>query len=306
MNGFLFLDKPEGITSFGVVRKARRLLGVKKIGHCGTLDPLATGLLILCVGKATKLAQFIIGEKKSYTVDVMLGWKSTTYDRDGELTEVGSTDNVNRAKIEAALSLFSGTIKQRPPIFSALKHRGKALYKYARENKSVVPAEREVHIYDIEITDFDLPRLSLRLTCSKGTYVRSLVHDLGESLGCGGYVDALRRTSIGEINIEQAITMENFEKIAASGKATDLLIDMVDLLPFPSVFLSDDASIHINDGVEIRSDDIVRTESPLSISQVVAIRGREGELLAVGRSLLDEGHLRSGGATRAIEYIRVI
>jgi tRNA pseudouridine55 synthase len=306
MNGFLFLDKPEGITSFGVVREVRRLLGVKKIGHCGTLDPLATGLLILCVGKATKLAQFIISEKKSYSVNVMLGWKSTTFDRDGELTRVGSTENISHDKIERALSLFRGAIRQRPPIFSALKHRGKALYKYARENKDVVPAEREVQIHDIEITDVDLPRLSLRLTCSKGTYVRSLVHDLGESLGCGGYVDALRRTSIGEIDIEQAVTLENLEKIAASGRTADLLIDMIDLLPFPSVFLSDDASARINYGIEIRGNDIVRTESPLSISQVVAIRGREGELLAVGKCLLDERHLRSGGATRAIEYIRVI
>lgn len=306
MNGFLFLDKPEGITSFGVVRQVRRLLGVKKIGHCGTLDPLATGLLILCVGKATKLAQFIIGEGKSYSVDIMLGWKSTTYDRDGDLTEVGSTDNINRDEIEEALSHFRGTIKQRPPMFSAIKHKGKALYKYARENKTVETAEREVRIDDIEITDMNMPRVSLRVACSKGTYVRSLVHDLGEQLGCGGYVDALRRTSIGNIDVAQAVTLDHFEKIATSGEAANLLIDMVELLPFPSIFLSEVASTRINDGVEIRGADIVRTESPLTVSQVVAIRGRTGELLAVGRSLLDDGHLRSGETTRAIEYIRVI
>ncbi len=306
MNGFLFLDKPEGITSFGIVRTVRRLLGVKKVGHCGTLDPLATGLLILCVGRATKLAQFVIGEKKSYTTDIVLGWKSTTYDRDGELTAVGSTDVISRDRIEEALTHFRGAIRQKPPIYSAIKHQGKALYRYARENKVVVPAEREVHIDEIEITDMNLPRLGLRLSCSKGTYVRSLVHDLGELLGCGGYVDALRRTSIGDIKVAQAVSLDNFEKIAASGKASDLLVDMIDLLPFPSVFLSEDASTRINDGVEIRSADIVRTESPLTISQVVAIRGRAGELLAVGRSLLDDVHLQAGEAVRAIEYIRVI
>lgn len=306
MNGFLLLDKPEGLTSFAVVRRASRALGVKKIGHCGTLDPLATGLLILCVGKATKLARFVTEAGKSYEFEMILGAESSTYDRDGEITEVQSPDNVTERKVQEALESFHGTIAQRPPVYSALKYKGKPLYKYARANVAVEPAEREVTISEIRLLEFNSPSLKLLLDCSKGTYVRSIAHDLGKQLGCGGYVDKLRRTAIGAITVGQATTLEMFERVANSGSAKELLLGMDEMLLLPSVYLNSEVSDRVGNGVEIKGRDILRSDQPLCAAQVVALRSQQGELLAVGRSLLDENRRAEWSQQRAIEYIRVI
>lgn len=303
MNGFLLIDKPAALTSFSVVKRVKGLLGVRKIGHCGTLDPLATGLLILCVGKATKLAQFVSNESKSYEVDIVLGWESTTYDGDGELTEMGSPVEITISEVEDALAQFRGRIRQRPPIYSAIKYRGRPLYKYARENQAVTPAEREITIDSIEIRKFASPHMSLRVSCSKGTYIRSLAHDLGKSLGCGGYVEALRRTGIGRFTIDQAVDLDTLSRVADPER---LLLGVDDVVTFPSIYLTEAISGRIGNGVEIRGADIFKTESPIEPAQIVAIRSHGGDLLAVGRTLLNGTQLHAGMTERAIEYIRVI
>jgi tRNA pseudouridine55 synthase len=306
VNGFLLLDKPGGLTSFAVVRRVSHALGVKKIGHCGTLDPLATGLLILCVGKATKLAQFVTAAGKSYEFQVILGAESSTYDRDGEITEVQQPDDITEKQVHEALEHFRGTIAQRPPLYSALKYKGRPLYKYARADVAVEPTKREVVISRIELLEFSPPRLKLSIDCSKGTYVRSVAHDLGRRLGCGGYVNELRRTAIGEVTVEQATTLEMFERVVESGGAKELLLSMDEMLPLPSVYLNREAADRVGNGVEIKGRDIARCDQPMCEAQVVALRSQQGELLAVGRSLLDEDRRAEWSQQRAIEYIRVL
>ncbi|MCK4857688.1 MAG: tRNA pseudouridine(55) synthase TruB [candidate division Zixibacteria bacterium] len=306
MNGFLLIDKPSGITSFAVVRQVRDILKVKKVGHCGTLDPLATGLLIICLDRATKLAQLVIDQSKSYLAEVMLGWRSDTYDRDGKLTEVKTTDSISEREVRAALDRFRGVIRQRPPIYSAIKHQGKPLYKYARDNIVVETEEREVTIEALELVDYAPPAITLEVSCSKGTYIRSLAHDLGELLGCGAYVNSLRRTHIGRFTCEEAITLETLAKLMALGQVDDALMTMDDVLTLPSVFLTTERAARVKSGIDIRSADILRTDVSFPESQVVAIRSDTGQLLALGRSLYAAERFAEMGTQRVVEYIRVI
>lgn len=199
----LLIDKPKGITSFDVIRRLRKKLGIKKMGHAGTLDPLATGLLIIAVRKATKEIFKYMDLPKEYEVLIEFGKTSTTYDADGEISQ-GVLRDVSRAEFEDVLKNFIGEISQIPPIFSAKKIKGVRAYDLARQGKEVKLEPRKVRIDKIEIIAWDWPFVSLRVNCGKGTYIRSLAHDIGQKLGCGGYVKELRRTAIGEFRVENA------------------------------------------------------------------------------------------------------
>jgi len=199
----LFIDKPKGITSFDVIRRLRNKLGIKKMGHAGTLDPLATGLLIIAIGSATKEISKYMNLPKEYEVLVEFGKTSTTYDADGEITQCILND-VGRGEFEKVLEGFIGEIMQTPPIFSAKKIKGVRAYDLARQGKEVKLEPRKVQIDKIEILEWSWPFVRLRVNCGKGTYIRSLAHDIGEKLGCGGYVKELRRTAIGEFKVENA------------------------------------------------------------------------------------------------------
>lgn len=200
-NDILLIDKPSGMTSFDVIRHLRRTLGIKKMGHAGTLDPLATGLLIIAVGKATKRISEFMGQPKEYEVLIEFGKTSNTYDADGIITE-GALRNVSREEFENALVPFIGDIQQMPPAFSALKIKGQRAYDLARKGEKVELQPRLVHIESIEILEWRWPLVGLRVKCGKGTYIRSIAHDLGTVLGTGGYVKELRRTAIGEFRVE--------------------------------------------------------------------------------------------------------
>lgn len=208
----LLIDKPLDWTSFDVVRKLRPLVKTKKVGHAGTLDPLATGLLILCTGKFTKRINDYMAQEKEYTGTIVLGASTPTYDLESEprpgkdpayLTPVTVQDVIERE--------FTGEILQTPPIHSAIKVNGKRVYELARKGKEVKLEPRPVVVGAFEITRFELPELDFRVVCSTGTYIRSLANDLGAVLGCGGYLSALRRTRIGEFRVGQAMTMEAAE-----------------------------------------------------------------------------------------------
>ncbi|MEK7172239.1 MAG: tRNA pseudouridine(55) synthase TruB [Patescibacteria group bacterium] len=203
MNQILLIDKPSGITSFDVIRRLRNKLGVRKMGHAGTLDPLATGLLIIAVGSATKEISRYMNLPKEYEVLMEFGKTSTTYDADGEIFK-GVLRDVSRDEFEKVLGDFIGEISQMPPIFSAKKIKGVRAYDLARQGKEVKLEPRTVKIDKIEILEWDWPFVKLRVNCGKGTYIRSLAHDIGEKLGCGGYVKELRRTAIGEFKVEDA------------------------------------------------------------------------------------------------------
>jgi len=214
----VLIDKPLGWTSFQVVNKVRWLIRKQfdlkkiKVGHAGTLDPLASGLLILCTGKFTKKIDTFQAQIKEYTGRITLGATTPSYDLETEIDQTFPLSGITSELIQAATHQFTGEIQQQPPIFSALKKDGKRLYEYARSGETVDIPSRTVTISEFEISQIDLPLVDFRIVCSKGTYIRSLAHDFGKALDNGGHLSALRRTKIGEFNVADAISIENFEK----------------------------------------------------------------------------------------------
>ena len=212
ISGILAIDKPSGISSYDVIRQLKKKLGTKKMGHCGTLDPLASGLLIVCIGDATKFASYIENDTKEYVAGIQLGISTTTYDAEGEIL---SKNLVNFAPHTLAQTLekFQGEISQTPPAFSALKINGTPAYKLARKGLDVSLKSRKVVIHNLTLLEQKTDRLILRVTCSKGTYIRSLAHDIGKELGCGAFLDYLQRTKIGSFTLENASPPDVTEEI---------------------------------------------------------------------------------------------
>ena len=206
----ILIDKPVNWTSFDVVARVRRLIKVKKVGHAGTLDPLATGLLIICTGKKTKEISEYQAQNKKYTGIITLGKTSPSMDLGTEVTETVLPGDLSEEKILIARNKFLGNIEQVPPMFSALKHNGKRLYKLARAGKVVEREPRQVEIYSFEIIKINLPDIHFEISCSKGTYIRVIANDLGKELGCGGILSSLRRTEIGSFNVEDAVDLNVF------------------------------------------------------------------------------------------------
>jgi tRNA pseudouridine55 synthase len=212
----LLVDKPAGWTSFDVIAKLRGVLGVRKAGHAGTLDPMATGLLIVCTGARTKEMESFIGLDKEYEVEMTIGARTESFDAETPVVERRDISAITGADVEAVLRGLVGPQQQVPPMWSAVKVRGKALYRYARKGQTVERAAREIVVHAIEPGPMDLPRVRFRMTCSKGTYVRSLVDTAGERLGCGAYVTGLRRTRIGPYRIEDALSIPELAQRAAA------------------------------------------------------------------------------------------
>jgi len=206
----ILIDKPVNWTSFNVVSRVRRLTKVKKVGHAGTLDPLATGLLIVCTGKKTKEISEYQAQRKKYTGIITLGKSSPSMDLATEIIETVLPDDLNEDKIFTVRNKFLGNIEQVPPMFSALKHKGKALYKLARAGKEVERAPRHVEIYSFEISKIELPDIHFEIACSKGTYIRVIADDFGKELGCGGILSLLRRTEIGDYKVNDAFNLDEF------------------------------------------------------------------------------------------------
>ncbi|WP_186161515.1 tRNA pseudouridine(55) synthase TruB [Burkholderia gladioli] len=227
LDGVLLLDKPIGLSSNDALIRAKRLYLAKKAGHTGTLDPLASGLLPLCFGEATKFSQDLLEADKTYEATMRLGIRTTTGDAEGEAIETREVQ-ADRAAIEAVLPRFLGEIVQVPPMYSALKRDGKPLYEYARAGQTVEREGRQVTIHLLELLDCALPDVSFRVTCSKGTYVRTLAEDIGEALGCGAHLVALRRTSVGALTLEHAVTLDALSDAEAAER--DRWLQPVDAL----------------------------------------------------------------------------
>jgi tRNA pseudouridine55 synthase len=203
IDGVLNIDKPDGLSSHDVVNRIRRLTGIRKVGHTGTLDPLATGVLVICVGRATRLAEYVSGQPKNYLANILLGQETDTYDQEGRIIAQNPV-SVTKAELEAALLQFHGEIQQIPPMYSAIKVEGQPLYKHARKGEVFDLKARTVHIECLEILHWQTPHLGLHIECSSGTYIRSIAHDLGQILGCGGVLSSLRRTAVGRFQIDDA------------------------------------------------------------------------------------------------------
>lgn len=208
----ILVDKPLRWSSFKVVHEIRRVLPVRKVGHAGTLDPQATGLLILCTGKMTKSIVSFQELPKTYTGTFRLGQTTPSLDSETEVQEEKPWEHITAEALKSAAAELTGKIMQTPPMYSAVHHKGKKLYKYAHKGKVVERQPREVEVYEFEITGADGPEVYFRIKCSKGTYIRVIADDLGKLLGCGAYLGALRRTSIGEYTVDDAVTVEAFQK----------------------------------------------------------------------------------------------
>ncbi len=250
VNGILLLDKPLGISSNRALQQAKNIFKAAKAGHTGSLDPLATGVLPVCFGEATKVSAFLLDADKRYRVKIKLGETTTTADSEGDVLQTRSFDSVQQADITAAVNEFTGTQQQLPPMYSAVKHNGQRLYKLAREGKEVERNPREITIFSLEQISFDLPFLELDVHCSKGTYVRTLAEDIGEFLSCGAHVVALRRTAVGGF-CGEPVTMQQLEQVAQQGfdGLDRLLLPMDEALPdWPRIDLSSDLEFYVRQG----------------------------------------------------------
>jgi len=215
----LLINKPLYWTSFDAVRKIRNLVGIKKVGHAGTLDPLATGLLIICTGKFTKKINEYMAQEKEYTGTFTIGAVTPTYDLESKPENFKSIENISEEKMQDAIRKFVGSIKQVPPAHSAIKVQGRRVYELARKGKEVNLEPREVFIKEFEVGEINLPKVHFRVVCSTGTYIRSLANDFGKQLDCGAYLSSLCRTRIGEFKLEEALSIEEFEKSLQTGNS---------------------------------------------------------------------------------------
>ncbi len=216
LEGVLLIDKPTGMTSHDVVDQVRRKLRMKRVGHAGTLDPMATGLLIILVGKATKLSQYLTSMDKTYSGTIKLGESTNTQDADGEITVTRPVPELTQLQAQFTLSDFVGDQYQIPPMFSAVKINGQRLYKLARKGEEVEREPRFIRVSKFEITRFDLPEIDFTLDCSKGTYVRTLANDFGEKLGCGAHLTALRRDASNEFDTSRSVRLDDFKEMEIS------------------------------------------------------------------------------------------
>ncbi len=226
MDGILNIHKPSGPTSFATVARLRKLLGEPKAGHGGTLDPLASGVLPVFLGQATRLAEYLMEHPKSYRAEIELGVSTDSYDGEGAVTGRSDASGIRRDAVEDSLKRFRGDINQTPPVYSALKQHGQPLYKLVRQGQAVQVESRPISIYRLELTAYDPPYLTLDVECSKGTYIRSLAHDIGEVLGCGAHLSGLIRTSYGPFSLKDAVTLEQLETGITDGAWSTFLQPM--------------------------------------------------------------------------------
>lgn len=283
-SGFINFNKPTGITSMDALRRIKRITGQRqKVGHAGTMDPLAHGVLPICFGQATRLMEYVVGGTKCYTVEIKLGETTATFDAEGEVLKTGDPSSVSRADVEAAIPSFIGTVQQTPPMYSAIKVKGQRLYKLARAGIEIEREARTVEVYGIDIVEFELPRLVISVECGRGVYMRSLAHDLGELLGCGGYVTGLVRTYSGGFPLEESVTLEQLEESTAED-ATSWLeylhpIDSV-LRSFRSVTVSSRAEQYLKNG---QSVGIGREKPDAGYLEQFRVYSPEGRFLALAR-----------------------
>jgi tRNA pseudouridine55 synthase len=278
MNGLVLIDKPSGLTSHDVVNRWRRMAATKRVGHLGTLDPMATGLLVLVSGLATRLAPFFTTDEKSYEGEITFGLTSDTFDVEGELQSTGQAiPNANQ--IAECLRGFEGSFLQTPPRVSAKKINGVAAYKLARQKVDFDLKPVQVEVRDLEWAPLTDNRIRVTLTCSAGTYVRSIAHDLGQRLGCGAVLSALRRTAVAGIPISRARTLDQISELAAAGRLSEVLIPMGQLLPqLPAEYVTEDVERQIRQGRDFRTSPFVIEPG----TPVVRALSRSGELVAIG------------------------
>ncbi len=307
MNGVVVVDKPSGRTSRDCVEEVKRALGIKKAGHTGTLDPLATGVLPVCVGEATKLVQFLALDTKEYRATLLLGVRTDTLDTEGQVISREEL-RVTGQQVEEAIMSLMGRREQLPPLYSAVKFKGRPLYDWTRRGIAVEQLPREVEIYRIRIDEVRLPEVTFTLSCSKGTYIRSLCAEVGEQLGCGGCMSALRRTRSGCFHEEMALATEGMTEEGKRELFTAHLAPMADTLPGLAVVAVDPPlAERLRNGYQPEKEVLARYHIPfLAAGDVVKFVLEEKHLVAVARMLCASEDLAAGeGMKQAVRMLRV-
>lgn len=276
MNGILLVDKPAGMTSHDVVDRVRKKAGMRRIGHTGTLDPAATGLLILCLGTATRLSEHFTGLGKTYEGIMRLGLTTTSYDLEGEIVEESEVPELDRAAIQSQCNTLVGTIDQIPPMVSAVRIGGERLYKKARKGEVVDRPARRVEVKSFDVKSYNAPDASVRIDCSSGTYVRSLCHDVGAALGCGAVLASLRRVAVGHHLVENSAVLDELEDAAS---VSSRLLPMGSALDLPEIILNPDALAILSNGGNLSASDF--RDGCATQEGWVQIKDGDGELLAL-------------------------
>ena len=285
VSGFLNVDKPAGWTSFRVAALVRRRSGVRRDGHTGTLDPTATGVLVVCLGAATRLSEYVMELPKAYRAEVRLGVATDTFDAAGVPVSEADPSGVSREQVEEALAAFRGEIEQVPPLFSAIKHAGEPLYRYARSHREVQPQPRRVVIYRLQLLDFQPPLVSIELECGKGTYVRSLAHDLGQRLGCGAHLASLIRLRVGPFVLEDACAWPRLEQAFTEDRWQEFLLPPdAALAHWARIDLTDEQATAVRFGQALAAEGLALSPPQEPVDGALArAYGPEGGLLALLR-----------------------
>jgi tRNA pseudouridine55 synthase len=304
-SGVLIIDKPAGMTSHDVVDRIRKAAGQRRVGHTGTLDPIATGVLTLCLGKATRIVQFLIAENKEYRVRMRLGQMTDSQDISGELIEERPVENISRQQLEEVFGQFTGEIEQIPPMVSAKRHGGKRLYDLAREGIEVERPAQKVHLWDIEIEQVELPEVSFRVHCSKGTYIRTLCHDIGLQLGTGACMSGLVRSQCGCFTLEDCAKLEQLE---SREQVASQLRSMNDaLMSYPAIALQLRGERKVLHGGTVGCREVVSWDRPFVKGNLVRVQDSGGQLLAMGRAQMDSQAVKKiAGLQPALQPVKVL
>jgi len=280
-HGFIVIDKPENMTSARVVSRVKKALDAKKVGHAGTLDPFATGVMICCVNRATRLARFFLGGNKKYEALLHLGIETDTQDATGNRVSESPVPDCSETEIQAVCRSFTGPLDQVPPVYSALKHKGVPLYKHARLGKPIQKPARQIVVFDLHITGVQLPYVRFEVSCSAGTYIRTLGADIGKKLGCGGHLKALRRMESSGFSTADAMTLETFEQRVVDEPFSRYAVGMTEALEtMPERIADHDLKNKIVNGVPLTQND-VGLEEPADKGTFIKLITANRELLAV-------------------------
>ena len=307
-NGILPYYKQLGITSHDAVNDIRKIINQRQVGHTGTLDPRAEGLLLICLGSATKVTRFLTGSTKTYEAVITLGKSSITFDSEGidESSPSNPIPELSAADLNELMNCFRGKIIQKVPIFSAVRFKGKKLYEFARQGKEVETPSRKIEIFDISLMKYNEPDLNLRIKCSAGTYIRTIANDIGEKLGCGAYLSTLKRTQISRIHVDQALHLEDIKKFQGNQKLQSMLLKPEQLLDFGAFIVSEDFSSKVIDGRDPLKGDIVSLEGEFSSGDQIFLKDKHGNALAVGIAQVSKSAFDSCENENLFDYLRVL
>ncbi|MCX6833815.1 MAG: tRNA pseudouridine(55) synthase TruB [candidate division Zixibacteria bacterium] len=307
-HGILLVDKPVGMSSHDVVDRVRRLFVQKAVGHAGTLDPAAEGLLVIMLGKGTKAASYLVNEDKEYEAEVRLGIESPTYDREGVTDDAQLTPVplLTEQELERILALFRGAITQKVPPFSAVHVNGERLYRKSRRGEEVTVPERNVIIETLDLVSHDTDRLRLKVVCSKGTYIRSLAHEIGGRVGCGGYLAALCRTRCGRFRLDESHTLDQLAIARDQGRLAELVMPIDRALGFSAVTVADSFYSHAIHGRRPKACDISAVIGEFRSGDHILLRDTRGCVLAIATAVVASGALAANPESEVLKYDRVL